>query len=160
MFHDAAEQQEEVELLGVKQRRPPHARRRVVGRLGLWWRQQAGEGVAHQSDLEKGGILHAVGLDGDQSAQPVAVARRRHRLGEGRHVGRQLQEVDRRVVGQLLRRPRVDGLAAQQTIVQWVEVRRVRRRLPLPREGARVLAQQADAVGGDELALGVEEDEG
>ena len=72
----------------------------------------------------------------------------------------QLQEVDRRVVRQLLRRPRVDGLAAQQTIVQWVEVRRVRRRLPLPRKGARVLPEQSDAVGGDELALGVEEDEG
>ena len=75
-------------------------------------------------------------------------------------MGGQLQEVDGRVVRQLLRGPRVDWLAAQQTIVQWVEVRRVRRRLPLPREGARVLAQQADAVGGDELALGVEEDEG
>ena len=75
-------------------------------------------------------------------------------------MGGQLQEVDRRVVRELLRRPRVDGLAAQQTIVERVEVRRVRRRLPLPREGARVLAQQADAVGGDELALGVEEDEG
>ena len=160
VFHDAPEQQEEVELLGVKQRRPPHARRRVVGRLGLWWRQQAREGVAHQSDLQKGGILHAVRLDRDQSAQPVAVTRRRHRLGEGRHVGGQLQEVDRRVVGELLRRPRVDGLAAQQTVVERVEVRRVRRRLPLPRKGARVLPQQSDAVGGDELALGVEEDEG
>ena len=87
VFHDAPEQQQEVELLGVKQRRPPHARRHVVGRLGLGWRQQAGEGVAHQSDLEKGGILHAVRLHGDQGAQPVAVTRRRHRLGEGRHVG-------------------------------------------------------------------------
>ena len=72
----------------------------------------------------------------------------------------QLQEVDRRVVGELLRRPRVDGLAAQQTIVERVEVRRVRRRLPLPRKGARVLPEQSDAVGGDELALGEEEDEG
>ena len=75
-------------------------------------------------------------------------------------MGGQLQEVDGRVVRQLLRRPRVDGLAAQQTIVERVEVRRVRRRLPLPRKGARVLAEQSDAVGGDELALGVEEDEG
>ena len=75
-------------------------------------------------------------------------------------MGGQLQKVDRRVVGELLRRPRVDGFAAQQTIVEWVEVRRVRRRLPLPRKGARVLPEQADAVGGDELALGVEEDEG
>ena len=31
----------------------------------------------------------------------------------------------------------------------------MRRRLPLPRKGTRVLAQQSDAVGGDELALGV-----
>ena len=75
-------------------------------------------------------------------------------------MGGQLQEVDGRVVRQLLGCPRVDGLAAQQTIVERVEVRRVRRRLPLPRKGARVLAQQSDAVGGDELALGVEEDEG
>ena len=84
---DAPEQQQEVELLGVEQRRPPHARRRVVGRLGLGWRQQAREGVAHQSDLQKGGILDAVRLNGDQGAQPVAVTRRRHRLGEGGHVG-------------------------------------------------------------------------
>ena len=75
-------------------------------------------------------------------------------------MGGQLQEVDGRVVRQLLRRPRVDGLAAQQTVVERVEVRRVRRRLPLPRKGARVLPEQSDAVGGDELALGVEEDEG
>ena len=34
------------------------------------------------------------------------------------------------------------------------------RRLPLPWKGARVLPEQSDAVGGDELALGVEEDEG
>ena len=73
---------------------------------------------------------------------------------------RQLQEVDGRVVRQLLRGPRVDGLAAQQTVVERVEVRRVRRRLPFPRKGARVLPEEADAVGGDELALGVEEDEG
>ena len=75
-------------------------------------------------------------------------------------MGGQLQEVDGRVVRQLLGCPRVDGLAAQQTVVERVEVRRVRRRLPFPRECARVLPQEADAVGGDELALGVEEDEG
>ena len=75
-------------------------------------------------------------------------------------MGGQLQEVDRRVVRELLRRPRVDGLAAQQTVVERVEVRRVRRRLPFPWKGARVLPKEANAVSGDELALGVEEDEG
>ncbi len=52
------------------------------------------------------------------------------------------------------------GWVGRVHLCQRVEVRRLDRRRLCPRKGRRVLAQQSDAVGRDESAVGLQEDQG
>ena len=161
VLDDALEQQHQVELLRVEQRRAPHTRLRLglFGAVGEGQRQQLGKRVLDERDLEEGRVLDSVRLDTDQRAQPVAVAHRRDSLVERADDRRLLQHVNGRVARQLVRRASVNRLASEQPIAQRVDVRHLGRRGGRPRKGARVLAHEPDAVGRDERAILVEQHE-
>ncbi len=81
------------------------------------------EGVLDESTLEEAGVLDRVGLHRDEGAELVAVADGRQCLLEVGHLGRQLEHVDRDILGQLDRQARkaVDVLLAQETIEEGME---------------------------------------
>src|SRR4051794_36285109 len=81
------------------------------------------EGVLDESALEEAGVLDRMRLYRYEGAELVAVADSRQSLLEVGNLGRQLEHVDRNVLGQLDRQARktVDIFFAQQTIEEGME---------------------------------------
>ena len=160
------EQEEKFELLGVQHRGAPYACAFGLLAVRQGHGQQRRERVLHKRGDQEGRVKHGMRLDHRERAERVALDEHCHALGKGprakhlrighaRRDGLRLrQKVDRFVLGQVVRRARVDFVRPLHPLVQRLMVRRLGRRLArvAPREAPLMAQEQLEALCRDDIS--------